>query len=208
MIASQISTSGQGGAYAGQTVQKNTQAEEQGRAQESGELSAGALAARSKYQAGIAILQASFKVSISAADQPQALLYRSAVDHINQLLEPELGANALQNLAVSQDNSPEATAGRILSFSTGFYENYASQHPGEDPEKLAQDFVGVIRRGFEQGFNEARDILESLQVFQGDIAAGVMKTYDLVNKGYDQFLADKLSALQLPEDAAGIREGV
>lgn len=207
-MISSISTSQHGAVYAAQAAaQKNALAEgqEQDKTQK---LSASALIAQSKNQASRQILESSFSVSISAGSQSQTLLFRSAVDHINQLLEPELGANALQNLAVSQDNSPEATAGRILSFSTGFYENYALQHPGEDPEKLAQDFVGVIRRGFEQGFNEARDILQSLQVFQGDISAGVMKTYDLVNKGYDQFLADKLAALRPTEDAAGIREGV
>jgi hypothetical protein len=202
MIASQISASGFGGAYAGQTVQKNTQTEEQGKTQESGKLSASALATQSKHQAGVAVLQASFKVSISAGDQPQALLYRSAVDHINELLKPELGTNAVQNLAVSQDNSPEATADRILSFSTGLYEMYAQQHPGEDPEKVAQNFVDVVRGGFEKGFNEAKDILEGLQAFNGGVAEGVMKTYDLVSKGYDQFLSDKLAALKLTTEGA------
>jgi hypothetical protein len=201
MIASQISASRFGGAYAGQTVQKNTQTEEQDKTQESGKLSASALA-QSKYQAGVAVLQASFKVPISAGDQPQALLYRSVVDRINERLEPELGANAVQNLAVSQDDSPEAKADRILSFSTGLYEMYAQQHPGEDPEKVAQNFVDVIRRGFEKGFNEAKDILEGLQVFNGGVAEGVMKTYELVSKGYDQFLSDKLAALKLTTEGA------
>jgi hypothetical protein len=202
MIASLISASGLSGAYAGQTVQKNTQTEEQGKTQESGKLSTSALAAQNKHQAGIAILQASFKVSISAGDQPQALLYRSTVDRINELLGPELGTNAVQNPAVSQDDSPEATANRILSFSTGLYETYAQQHPDEDPEKLAQNFVDVIRSGFEKGFNEAKDILESLQVFNGGTAEGVMKTYELVNKGYDQFLSDKLAAVKPTTESA------
>lgn len=200
-----VSTSQYGTAYASQlSTQKSAQTKEQDKAQEGEKLGASALVAQSRYQAGLQILQSSFQVSISAGNQPQALLFRSAVDHINELLEPELGANALQNLATSQDNSPEATAGRILSFSTGLYEIYAQQHPGEDPEKLATDFVGVIRRGFEQGFNEAKNILQGLQVFGGDVAAGVTKTYELVTQGYDQFLADKLAALKPPEEAVRI----
>jgi hypothetical protein len=198
-----ISTSRHGAGYAGQqTAQKSAQVEERGKAQESERLGAGALAGQSRYQTGLQILQASFSVSISAGDQPQALLFRSSVDHINQLLEPELGVNTLPNSAISQDYSPEATAGRILSFSTGFYETYAKQHPGEDPEKLATDFVDVIRRGFEKGFDEAKNILEGLQAFNGDVAAGVMKTYELVTKGYDQFLADKLATLKPAEEAS------
>jgi hypothetical protein len=202
MMASQISASGFSGAYAGQTVQKNTQTEEQGKTQESGKLSASALATQNRHQAGVAILQASSRVSISAGDQPQSLLYRSVVDRINEQLGSELSANAVQKPAVSQDNSPEATADRILSFSTGLYETYAQQHPGEDPEKVARNFVDVIRGGFEKGFNEAKDILEGLQVFNGGVAEGVMKTYDLVSKGYDQFLSDKLATMKLTTEGA------
>jgi hypothetical protein len=182
------------------TTQKSAQVEEQDKAQESVKPGATALAAQYRYQAGLQILQSSFSVSISAGKEPQALLFSSTVNHINMLLEPELGPNALQNAAISQDNSPEATAGRILSISTGFYEIYAKQHPGEDPEKVVKNFVDVIRRGFEKGFNEAKNILQGLQVFGGDIATGVMKTYDLVAKGYGQFLADKLAELKPAEN--------
>lgn len=59
--------------------------------------------------------------------------------------------------------------------------------------------VPVIRGGFEKGFNEARDILQGLQVFSGDIESGVMKTYEPVSKGYDDFLASKLGGQQTEE---------
>jgi hypothetical protein len=153
-------------------------------------------AATARHQLNVQILEASAKVSLAAGDNSQELIFRSAIDRINELLSPELGPNALQNLAVSQDNSPEATAERILSLSTGFYEGYARQHPGEDPEKLATDFVNLIRGGFEKGFGEARNILEGLQVFDGEVKSGVLKTYELVHQGYDNFLADKLAALK------------
>ncbi|MDR2614180.1 MAG: DUF5610 domain-containing protein, partial [Candidatus Accumulibacter sp.] len=114
-----------------------------------------------------------------------------------------------RNPAVPQDDaSPEATANGILSFSTGFYESYARQHPGEGAEKLTQDFVDVIRRGFEKGFNEAKDILQGLKAFDGEVAAGVTKTQELVTRGLDQFLADRLAALKPPESAASIAKGV
>ena len=153
-----------------------------------------ALAAR--QQLNVSILQASAQVSITAGDQPQALLFQSAIDNINSVLASELGPNAIQNAAVSQDNSPEATAGRILSISTGFYESYARQHPGEDPEQVAQNFVDVVRRGFEQGFNEARDILEGLGAFAGEVRSGVERTYALVQNGYDDFLSKTLEGMK------------
>jgi hypothetical protein len=154
-----------------------------------------------RQQLNVQILEASTKVSLTAGNNEQALLFRSAIERINEILAPELGPNALQGVATGQDNSPEATAGRIVSLSTAFFDGYAKQHPGEDPEKLASDFVALIRGGFEKGFNEARDILEGLKVFEGDVKSGVLKTYELVHQGYDDFLANKLAALKEPAKA-------
>ncbi|MDR2690208.1 MAG: DUF5610 domain-containing protein [Azoarcus sp.] len=151
---------------------------------------------QARQQVNVQILEASAKTSLSAGSQSQALVFRSAIDRINELLAPEFGSDALQGFAASQDNSAEATAQRILDISTGFYEGYARQHPGEDPEELARKFVDLVRGGFEKGFGEARKILEGLNVFSGDVKDGVMKTYDLVHKGYDDFLSGKLAAIQ------------
>lgn len=151
-----------------------------------------------RIQLGAQILQASLDVSISAGDNSMALLYRSAIDHINEQLAPELGPNALQ-AAMQQDNSAEATAGRILSQSTAFFDAYAHQHPNQEPEDLVRHFVGLIRGGFEQGYSEATNILKGLGVLgEGNtIEAEIGKTFELVQKGYDDFLQTKLQALQV-----------
>ena len=149
------------------------------------------------------ILEASLQVSVQAGNQSMALLYRSAIDSINEYLEPELGPDAIGQ-AMTQDNSAEATAGRILSQSTAFFDAYAAQHQGEDPEDVARNFVALIRGGFEQGYGEAEDILQGLGVLEegSPIAAGIQKTYALVQKGYDDFLAQKLEALRTPPQAS------
>ena len=149
------------------------------------------------------ILEASLQVSVQAGNQSMALLYRTAIDSINEYLEPELGHDAIGQ-AMAQDNSAEATAGRILSQSTAFFDAYAAQHQGEDPEDVARNFVALIRGGFEQGFGEAEDILQGLGVLEegSPIAAGIQKTYALVQKGYDDFLAQKLEALRNPPQAS------
>lgn len=147
------------------------------------------------------ILEASLRVSISSGNDSQALLFRSAIEKINELLAPEKGVDAFQT-ALGEDNSPEGTAGRILAFATGFFENYAAQNPGGDQETLVRDFVDLIRGGFEQGYNEAADILQGLGVLEGDIATGVARTYELVQKGLDDFLASRLEALSSPSDEA------
>lgn len=139
----------------------------------------------------VQILQSSMEVSIQAGEKSQALVFRAAIDRINELLAPQMGPDAIQG-AMGQDNSAEATAGRILSLSTGFFDAYAAQRPNDDPEQIAKDFVELIRSGFETGFNEATDILKGLDVFEGDVESGVMKTHALVHKGLDDFLAGKL----------------
>lgn len=148
-----------------------------------------------RQQQNVQILQASMDVSIQSSNSSLTLLYRTAIDRINEFLAPELGPNAI-GAADAPDASPEATAGRILSLSTAFYDAYAAQpkNKGKDTETLARDFVGLIRGGFERGFGEARDILSGLNVLGADspIEQGINKTYALVMKGYDDFLASKL----------------
>ena len=143
------------------------------------------------------ILEASLQVSIQAGNASLALLYRTAVDEINAVLEADLGPDAIQN-AMSQDNSPEATAGRIVSMSTAFFDAFAARYPDKDLAEVAKDFVNVIRGGFEQGYKEAEDILNSLGVLPDAtfVAEGIAKTYELVHKGYDDWLSNKLASLR------------
>lgn len=147
------------------------------------------------------ILEVSLQVSIQAGNDGLALLYRAAVDEINTVLEPELGPNAIQQAAASQDNSAEATAARILSLSTAMFERYASHFPDEDLAAVATRFIDVIRGGFEQGFAAAQDILAGLGVMEegSPVAAGIAQTYALVQQGYDAWLSDKLTSLGTPE---------
>lgn len=149
------------------------------------------------------ILQASLQVSIQAGNDSLALLYRTAVDDINNVLAPELGPNAIQN-AMSQDNSAQATAGRIVGLSTAMFNAYAARYPDKDMEVVAQDFVNVVRGGFEQGYKEAEDILNSLGVLSAGspVAEGISQTFALVQKGYDDWLASKLASLRSDEAQA------
>ena len=47
----------------------------------------------------------------------------------------------------------------------------------------------------------ARDVLDGLKVLGGDIASGIQQTYELVQKGYDDFLASKLPAASSPDSS-------
>ena len=142
-----------------------------------------------------AILEATMQVSIDSGNDSLALMLKAAIEGINKELEPMFGENAIQN-AMDQDNSPEGTAGRIVSLSTAFFDAYAAQHPDEDPETLVNGFMETIQRGFEKGYGEATDILKGLNVFDGDVKTGIEKTYELVKKGYEEFAQNKIEELK------------
>ncbi|MBA5605270.1 DUF5610 domain-containing protein [Duganella sp. FT3S] len=157
-------------------------------------------AAQAKLQLNASIVQASLTVSIGAQDDPLALLLKSALTGINEALRGQFGDNAIQN-AMAQDNTPEGTAGRIVSLSTAFYGAYQKQHAGEDPQQMLSNFMATIKGGMEQGFKEARDILTGLNVLNGDIASNVDKTYELVQKGYADFEAAQRKAASAASSA-------
>ena len=155
-----------------------------------------------RTQQNAQILQASMDVSISAGNQSMTLLYRAAVDKLNEMLAPELGPDAIAQ-AQQQDQSSEAVAGRIVSLSTAMFDRYAAKYPNKDAETLVQDFVATIRKGFEQGYGEATDILQGLGVWQegGPVRTAIERTHSLVQQGFDDFLSQKLAALKAPQDS-------
>jgi len=144
--------------------------------------------AKARASSNSAIVQTSLNVAISAGNDPLALLLKSAISGINDALEPTLGKDAIQNAAATQDNSPEATAGRIVQQSTAFYDAFRQQKGLEDTEETRKQFIDVIQGGFEKGFKEAQDVLEGLKVLNTDAVSGINKTHDLVLKAYQDFI--------------------
>lgn len=147
-----------------------------------------AAVAKARAAQNSAIVQTSLNVALNSGNEPLALLYKTAIQGINEALEATLGKDAIQN-AASQDNSAEATAQRILSGSTAFYGAYLKQNKLEDSAESREKFIDVVKGGFEQGFKEAEDILGGLKVLEGDVKAGIDKTRELVLKGFADFAA-------------------
>lgn len=143
-----------------------------------------------KHQLDRAILETSLNTTLKAGNQPLALLYASAIEHLNEILAPEFGDNAIQRAVdAGIDVSPEATAGRIVSMSTAFFGAYREAHPELDLDSALESFANVIGGGIDRGFAEARDVLDGLGVLGGDIAANIDKTYALVQQGLKDFAA-------------------
>ncbi|MBV1952037.1 MAG: DUF5610 domain-containing protein [Cycloclasticus sp.] len=133
------------------------------------------------------ILESTIESSI--ANSPQVLVLKTALDGINDVLQASLGENAIQNAYdAGLDVSPDATATRIVSLSTNFFSQYQEQHSELGQEEAVATFVDIIRGGIETGFSEARDILSSLSVLEGDIASNVDETYGLVQEKLAEFV--------------------
>lgn len=142
-----------------------------------------------KASLNVALLE-STQVSIGAKDEPLALILNTAIEKINQLLAPELGENALQQAVDSGlDISPDATAQRIVSLSTAFFESFKVQHKGEEASAVLQNFMDTIGGGIQQGFDEGREILKGLNVLQGDVASDIDETFALVQEKLSAFEA-------------------
>lgn len=145
---------------------------------------------RAKLQLNVSILQESASISLNSENDPLALVYKSAITSINEQLQADFGPDALQG-AIGQDNSPEGTAGRIVSLSTAFFSAFQKQNSDLEGDEALSKFMDTIKGGIEKGFKEARDILQGLQVLNGDIASNIDKTYELVMKGLDDFASSQ-----------------
>lgn len=144
--------------------------------------------ASAKAQLNQSIVQASLTVALNSSNEPLSVVLKTALTGINEALKDDFGDNAIQN-AMAQDNTPEGTASRIVALSTAFYDAFKQQHPGEDNGAVLDKFMATLKRGVDQGFKEARAVLDGLKVLNGDIASNIDKTYDLVQKGYADFAA-------------------
>lgn len=135
------------------------------------------------------ILSASLEISLRSGNDSLSLVFKTAIENLNETLAPSLGPDAIRTgYASGLDVSPEATAGRIVSLSTALFDRYRESHPDKELATALQDFVDLIRGGIERGFAEAREILDGLGVLQGDIASNIDKTFELVQAGLKDFL--------------------
>ncbi len=158
----------------------------------------------SRKQFNAAILQANYEVSLSTKNEPQALIYKAAIEAINEELAEELGDNAIERGYESGlDVSPEATAQRIVDFSTGLFELYKQNNPELEPDAQLERFLEVIGGGIDQGFGEARDILDGLGVLEGEIEENVDRTYTLVQEGLATFRENIERLISQPEAGEG-----
>ncbi|MFT7127968.1 MAG: hypothetical protein ACI89U_000073 [Gammaproteobacteria bacterium] len=140
------------------------------------------------------ILQAHHEASLSSRNEPLSLLYKTALEALRQELEPILGGKTIEEAHENGlDTSPEATAERIVSLSTGFFSRFKEQNPELTAQEQIVSFSEIVSKGIDKGFSEAREILDGLKVLkEGDIAENIDKTYELVQQGLQDFRENQL----------------
>jgi hypothetical protein len=144
--------------------------------------------AQTKKEQNNAIVRSQIEVNLKMGNEPMALLYKTAVNAINEVLDPTQETKPIQTAYDNNiDVSPEATAKRIISLATGFFNAYQLQNDKTTPEDNLGNFISTISSGIDTGFKDARDILESLSVLNGKIATDIDSTYALVQEGIAEF---------------------
>ncbi|MFQ3278279.1 MAG: hypothetical protein ACI8SZ_002629, partial [Colwellia sp.] len=142
-----------------------------------------------KKQLNAAIIESSLKFTKTIGDQPLSLLLKTALQGINEALKAGGVESSVEDAYESGvDFSPEATAERIVSFSTQFLGSFREQYPEMGEEESLTAFVKIISGGIDQGFGEAKDILGSLKVLEAEVTTNIDKTYELVQQGLQAFV--------------------
>ena len=118
------------------------------------------------------------------------------VDKLNEMLKAKL-PDGLQSLQ-PEEVTPEATASRIVSGATAFFQVYAEQNPGLEGEELLASFMKTIRSGIQKGYEDAYGILKGLGAFEFEgVEDGIKKTMELVEEKLKAFEEMKRKELGL-----------
>jgi len=136
-------------------------------------------------------------VGINGLSDSLILKARKIIDKLNELLKTKY-PGGIQSLK-PEEATPEATADRIVQGSTAFFAAYAKQNPNMDDEELLTSFMELVRKGVEQGYSEAYNILEGLGAFEFEgVKEGIEKTKGLIESKLQLFEKMKREELGLP----------
>jgi hypothetical protein len=128
------------------------------------------------------------------------VLRENSLAELNKILQAsDEGATPIEELDPTE-HTPEKTADFIVSLTTRFYDTYAAGHPELDSQGVLDGFMEVISGGIQKGFDDAREVLEGLELLKDSIAEGVDKTDSLVSEGLKQFYEHKLALMEESEE--------
>jgi hypothetical protein len=108
------------------------------------------------------------------------------VAKLNELIKDKY-PQGIENLK-PQDVSSEATADRVVSGITALFDAFSKQNKDLSPEELVSKFAAEAKKGVDQGYGEAKDILEGLGAFEFEgVESSIEKTRELILQKLDRF---------------------
>lgn len=124
-------------------------------------------------------------------------------EHILGKIKSQMEAAGVDFDVASQlDWSPDATAQRIFGFASGLLGVFRDQNPELSEEELLDKFESVVRGGVDEGYGQAIEILQGLNVGE-EVLNTAQTTIEKVHGLFDDFFANLRSQLdQAPTNAA------
>jgi hypothetical protein len=128
------------------------------------------------------------------------IIYEEAIAAINLQLRQDLGLSSDAPAPVSHQTlnatgndywTPESTANRIISGSLAFLPAFQEAHPDLSPQESYDHFLKVVGGGLEQGFADAKKVLDDIGILEDEgIAKLIADTQTLTLEGFKQRAAD------------------
>jgi len=135
-------------------------------------------------------------VSIGARDHPLQLLVRVVKQKLDDVLpHPDMPANSKPlekkqsafNGSFDIELSPELASKNILTYASTYYEIYKSTHKNKNEAAILNEFTNRLSDIIEMGFDEARVILQNLEVLHGTVRRDVEYSLVLIQKSLVNF---------------------
>ena len=161
------------------------------------------------YTSQLIVEQYSIQITMSMRSSSSSTL--SLSDFSSAGLDLSGAADAMPSMAPGSvsplDFSAEATAERVFSFSISLFAVYQAQNPDDAIEAALADFEQLVRDAVDQGFGEARGILEGLGRLDEQIADFVEQTYAILDRLLDEFFAGATGGELAENQQAGAPSG-
>lgn len=125
-------------------------------------------------------------LGVNSLSKSLTLSAKEIVSKLNELLKEKF-PEGIESLK-PEDVTPEKTSDNIVSGITAMFSAYAKSNEDLEPEELISRFMAAARKGVDQGYGEASNILEGLGAFEFEgVKDGIEKTKSLIEEKLKAF---------------------
>ena len=120
--------------------------------------------------------------------------YVLTADEILRRINKELGDQLPEGVESLDpaEHTPEATADRIVSGVTAFFDAFARQNKNLKGDELVDTFIETVKRGVQKGYDDAYGILEGIGAFNVEgVREGIEQTKILIETKLNSFAESK-----------------